>query len=248
MIKEKKMKSITKIIASFLIILMIAAAFASCGSEKEKAQTDTVKAAGDSNDVETEGETDGANSEDTGKDGVEASVNVVGTWLLNEKADIGDSYDSLLSGVDDEDMAKAMAYTGKFEVTSTLEFKNDGKYMLKVVPTDETREELLAAWEKTVPGYLVSAAEKEGKEVTVDEILSASGMTLDDFLEGLYSEFLDDNIRAFPIQSGRYKIDGNKLYTNIDESSDKFKDDDYDEISLVDDTLFVGKDVYTKIK
>lgn len=127
-----------------------------------------------------------------------------GKWKA--KVDLALAYEDLLAR-SDASVAAHIDLT-EFEVTLTANFKEDGSYTIRV---DE--EALLLGAEKmelAVRAGLASYLQSQtGK--TMENLLSATGMTYDDIMNRYFTTDLGGTIRDNLEAEGTYKINGGKL-------------------------------------
>lgn len=139
---------------------------------------------------------------------------LVGKWKA--KVDLALAYEDLLARAD----ATVAAHVDlrQFEVELTAQFKSDGTYRLRV---DENQlrtgaVNMDAAIRQGMAAYLQAQTGK-----TMDNLLTAAGLTMDEVMEKYFADDLTAVIRENLESEGTYKVSGGKLILT-DEDGSKF--------------------------
>lgn len=149
-----------------------------------------------------------------------------GKWKI--KADLALAYEDLLARSD----ASVAAHIdiADFEVRLTLRFEEDGTCSLEADDEDLVvgAANMENAIRQGLSAYLLAQTGK-----TMDNLLAASGMTLDEMMDRYIAEDLADTISKSLEFTGTYKVKGGKLIL-IREDGSKFFEGKYevDEDSL----------------
>lgn len=145
---------------------------------------------------------------------------VVGEW--SGKADLAEAYKSLLAASD----AAVAAHIdlGEFTVRLTLTFNSDGTYRLQVKESDleEGAEIMEEAIRKGLATYMQAETGK-----TMDNLLSAAGMTMDELMARYFGDDLAQVVRRQLESEGTFKVSGGKLFMN-DQAGSRFFEGKYD--------------------
>lgn len=143
-----------------------------------------------------------------------------GEWTV--RADLALAYEDLLARAD-ATVAAHMDLTD-FEVELTLRFKEDGTYRLDADGEDleAGAANLEAAIRKGMASYLQAQTGK-----TMDNLLSAASLTMDELMEKYFAEDLAQVIRGNLESQGTYKVTGGKLIL-IGEDGAKFFEGKYE--------------------
>ena len=139
---------------------------------------------------------------------------LVGKW--EAKVDLALAYEDLLARTD----ATVAAHVDlrQFDVELTAQFKSDGTYRIRV---DENQlrtgaVNMDAAIRQGMAAYLQAQTGK-----TMDNLLTAAGLTMDEVMEKYFAEDLTAVIRENLESEGTYKVSGGKLILT-DEDGSKF--------------------------
>lgn len=139
---------------------------------------------------------------------------LVGKW--EAKVDLALAYEDLLARAD----ATVAAHVDlrQFDVELTAQFKSDGTYRLRV---DEAQlrtgaVNMDAAIRQGMAAYLQAQTGK-----TMDNLLTAAGLTMDEVMEKYFADDLTAVIRENLESEGTYKVSGGKLILT-DEDGSKF--------------------------
>lgn len=139
---------------------------------------------------------------------------LVGKWKA--KVDLALAYEDLLARAD----ATVAAHVDlrQFEVELTAQFKSDGTYRLRV---DENQlrtgaVNMDAAIRQGMAAYLQAQTGK-----TMDNLLTAAGLTMDEVMEKYFADDLTAVIRENLESEGTFKVSGGKLILT-DEDGSKF--------------------------
>lgn len=139
---------------------------------------------------------------------------LVGKW--EAKVDLALAYEDLLARAD----ATVAAHVDlrQFDVELTAQFKSDGTYRLRV-DEDQLRTGTVnmdAAIRQGMAAYLQAQTGK-----TMDNLLTAAGLTMDEVMEKYFADDLTAVIRENLESEGTYKVSGGKLILT-DEDGSKF--------------------------
>jgi len=160
-----------------------------------------------------------------GDDKVDDKMDITGTWSavvdLTDKLDLG------------EDFAD---FNSKLEINMLYDFKNDGTLVFQL---DE--KNLSSAMNKLIDEMIdfVILAQAEAMDMSYEEF-DETGSTIDEFMRAMLESEMDwsnlmTNLVDETMVIGKYKVDGNKLYSvDLDED---FDDSDYIVIELSGNTL-----------
>lgn len=149
----------------------------------------------------------------------------LGTWKVD--VDMTDIINGgLTEGMDQIDASASEYFNiSKFDLTVIFTFNDDGTYSMDVdddsfnSSVDGVKEDIKAGFIK----YFEDMIAGMGLDMSVDEVLEASGMSIESLIdESLTSEMFDSMIEEFEV-SGKWKVEKGKLY--LTESAD----DDFDE-------------------
>ena len=152
----------------------------------------------------------------------------VGTWKAEISMD-----ETLNKEAAGDDMGKYMKFEG-CSIAVFYTFDADGTYSVKV--DRETVEDCLTriyeAFGKGATEYLEEEVKNLGLDITLDDFLSFSGVTMDELLDGAMeamAEVIEENIREFEI-TGKWEAENGKLYSteSVDEKIDKSEYDLYE--------------------
>lgn len=145
---------------------------------------------------------------------------VVGEW--SGKADLAEAYKSLLAASD----AAVAAHIdlSEFTVRLTLTFNADGSYRLEAKESDleEGARIMDEAIRKGLAAYMQAETGK-----TMDNLLAASGMTMDELMARYFGDDLAQVISRQLETEGTYKVSGGKLFLN-DQAGSRFFEGKYD--------------------
>ena len=139
---------------------------------------------------------------------------LVGKW--EAKVDLALAYEDLLARAD----ATVAAHVDlrQFDVELTAQFKSDGTYRLRV-DEDQLRTGTVnmdAAIRQGMAAYLQAQTGK-----TMDNLLTAAGLTMDEVMEKYFADDLTAVIRENLESEGTSKVSGGKLILT-DEDGSKF--------------------------
>lgn len=160
-----------------------------------------------------------------------AIESLVGTWSCTK--DISDLVMSALAAADPT-TADYFTFTDlPLEITMVL--NADNTYSMEGV-ADELTDKLFEQMRSGLETMLEEALRDAELDMTLDEFLTASGISMDDLLDELAAEFdLTDSISALSV-SGKYMVEGDKLYTSDDMDSE-IDPEEYTTFTLVDGVL-----------
>ncbi len=154
-----------------------------------------------------------------------------GTWRAN--LDMTDMFNEQMAA---GGMGEFMNIS-EFGITMVMEFKSDGTYSLSA---DEdalasSMEGLKEELKSSATAYLENMLKEQGLDMSVEDALAASGMSLDDMLNQIFSEESMNELTAGMKSEGQYKAEDGKLYTS--DSVDEAPGDSYESYTLDGDTL-----------
>lgn len=141
---------------------------------------------------------------------------LVGTW--NTTIDMAESFNQELAA--DPEMAEYLSLES-LEVGYTLTFSEDDTFALTVdtASMDAAAVTLAETMTEGMKKYFADAFAAEGIEMDVDAALAAMGMDLDALVDELMAEIFTEEAYAEMNVSGKYKVEGGKLY--LSESVDE---------------------------
>lgn len=143
-----------------------------------------------------------------------------GKWT--GQADLAAAYKSMLAGADPT--VAAHMDLGEFTVRLTVQFKEDGTYRVRA--DQEDLEAGAARMEAAIRAGLAAYMQAEtGK--TMDNLLAAAGMTMDEVMEQYFDADLALVVRQNLESEGTYKVSGGKLIL-MDEDGSKVFEGKYD--------------------
>ena len=157
----------------------------------------------------------------------EPEDSIVGDWqaTISMADELNEAF------AEDEEFSEFFGDIEKFDMTLGLSFAEDGNYTFEIDKDALVAEfqNLKEPLEAGFRAYMESMIAEMGLEMTVDEMMEESGITIDDLMAELNAEdFVDmEEWNA----SGTYKLDGDKLYLG--------DGDAYENISLAGDTLTI---------
>lgn len=139
---------------------------------------------------------------------------LVGKW--EAKVDLALAYEDLLARAD----ATVAAHVDlrQFDVELTAQFKSDGTYRLRV-DEDQLRTGAVNMDATIRQGMAAYLQAQTGK--TMDNLLTAAGLTMDEVMEKYFADDLTAVIRENLESEGTYKVSGGKLILT-DEDGSKF--------------------------
>lgn len=145
---------------------------------------------------------------------------LVGKW--EAKVDLALAYEDLLARAD----ATVAAHVDlrQFDVELTAQFKSDGTYRLRV-DEDQLRTGAVNMDATIRQGMAAYLQAQTGK--TMDNLLTAAGLTMDEVMEKYFADDLTAVIRENLESEGTYKVSGGKLILT-DEDGSKFFEGKYD--------------------
>ena len=163
---------------------------------------------------------------------------VVGKWQCT--VDITDAIKEGLKAEEGSDLADTLK-GAKLEAIFNFEFKENGEFSM-ILDEDAFIEsfnglrDVLADYLK---GFLSTMLGETG--LSIEEALEQQGYTFDEFVDETLESAVDTMKESMEdvSKSGRYKVDGNKLY--LAEDDDDFDDDEYVEFEFVDGNLKFNK-------
>ena len=137
---------------------------------------------------------------------------LVGTWKC--EMDLAEQINDEM-GLDDE-MAEYLNFDS-FEIVVYMEFNKDGTYSM-YADMDTMEESLDAAVEDFADGmaqYLEAMIyEQTGMEMSADEILAMSGVSMDDMLAEAFPEGMAEEIAEGMTMEGNFEAKDGKLFTS----------------------------------
>lgn len=144
----------------------------------------------------------------------------LGTWkatldmtdLLNE---------SLREGIGDDEMADFFVID-KFSFDVVFKFNDDGTYSTDVdqASLDKSVETMKTAVKDGLMDYFEVMIDGQELDMSVEELLELSGLSMDDLLEeAMPADLFDDVVAEFKLK-GNWKAENGKLYTTESLSDD----------------------------
>lgn len=116
----------------------------------------------------------------------------------------------------DEEMAEYLNFDS-FELTVYMEFNKDGTYSMYAdkdaltATMDVVLQDFAAGMEKYLEDMIL---EQTGMEMSADDILAASGLTMDDMMAEAFPESMVDDIADGMKQEGKFEAKDGKLFTS----------------------------------
>lgn len=167
-----------------------------------------------------------------GCSGSDSGNALIGTWQT--EVDLSAIQDQMTEGMDAE--IQSYFSFGELSYTMTVTFRDDGTY---TAASDEASvraavDSLVASMEAGMMAALEAQFAATGVDMTVEEALAATGMTIGDLLTGVDAETIATEISSS--FEGNYKAEDGKLFlsssleTTVDEAI-------YDAYELDGDTL-----------
>ena len=146
-----------------------------------------------------------------------------GDW--EAEIDLSDSFAEALGDAGDE-VAEAFK-NAKLATKLNMSFKEDGTFSTEI--DEDALVESFKSNKDTFAEYFTAYFEQllEGSGVSVEDALASQGMSLDSLIDNA----LDEGVAAMKeslsdtSQSGKFKVDGNKLY--LAEDGKDFSDEEY---------------------
>ncbi|MEE0111587.1 MAG: hypothetical protein UEP57_12005 [Oscillospiraceae bacterium] len=137
---------------------------------------------------------------------------LVGTWKC--ELELADQVNEEMAL--DADMAEYLNFSS-FKVVVWMEFTKDGTYSMYA-----DREALQASLDEAVDGFADGMAkyledmilEQTGLEMSAEEILAASGITMDEMLAEAFPDDMADEIADSMEQEGKFEAKDGKLFTS----------------------------------
>ena len=124
-----------------------------------------------------------------------------------------------------------------FSITMVMDIKGDGTYAM-TVDKDAlagSMEGVKEDMKSGVTAYMESMIKEQGLDISVEDAMAASGMSLDDMVDQAFSEEAMDEMTAGLHIEGQYKAEDGKFYTSG--SVDEAPSDNYESYTLDGDTL-----------
>ncbi len=158
------------------------------------------------------GETEKDDDKGTNKKKAES---VVGTWETEV-----DMLDFLLDEIGDDEAGNYIDMD-EFVIKMSVEMDKDGKYAVSV-DKDAFEDQLVTMMKGMMENMMQAAANEAG--VTLDEFMSAAGMTMDELVESALAEADMDTLMAdFEDETGTYEYkDGKLVFDGEDEWTIEF--------------------------
>lgn len=169
---------------------------------------------------------------------------LVGTWEadVNLSSTISEMLDSL-----GQDSAEYFDFSD-FSVTMVITFNDDGTYAMTLdeASTQAAFDGLMEDVEAGMVKMLEAQIAENGLDMTVDELLEASGMNLDDLMAEMKTSFADEDIISDMVDEstteGNFEAKDGKLY--LSDGKDFAVDEAiYDTYVLDGDTLTLQEHV-----
>ncbi len=124
-----------------------------------------------------------------------------------------------------------------FSITMVMEIKGDGTYAMTVDKDalNGSLEGVKEDMKSGVTAYMENMIKEQGLDISVEDAMAASGMSLDDMVDQAFSEETVDQMTANLKVEGQYKAEDGKFYTSG--SVDEAPSDNYESYTLDGDTL-----------
>lgn len=108
--------------------------------------------------------------------------------------------------------------TDEFYLNMNIEFREDGTYTLSIDEDSlkETMSGYMEVMKEGLSRYLEDMMKDQFNiEMTVDEILSATGLSLEDLMAEIPIDELMDELLEAAVQEGKYMVKDGKLFTSV---------------------------------
>ena len=158
----------------------------------------------------------------------------IGTW--ETELDMTDYLNDAITE-EDEDMGEYIKFKD-FSLVVQIEFKDDATYEMSVdkKAAEKAIEALREDFEKGIIEYFEAYLEEAGVDMTVEEALEESGMSIEDLMdEALGDELLDEITSGFESE-GNFSVEDGKLFMSDDLDSD-IDEDEYETYEISEDKL-----------
>lgn len=158
---------------------------------------------------------------------------LVGTWKAD--MDMSSMTNEMLASLG-EGMEEYFEFEG-FSVTMVLTFKDDGTYTSEIdkASAEAAVDSMLVTIEDGMVKMLEAQIAEYGLDMTVEELLETSGMTMEDMMAELDAEELVDEMVGTTTE-GNYQAKDGKLYLS-DGTNYEVDEEMYDTYELDGDTL-----------
>lgn len=136
---------------------------------------------------------------------------LVGAWKA--ELDLTDIFNTSMTRVSAEDMAEYLKVEA-FSVAVTLTFREDDTYSMKVdeAALNETMQNIRSDIQAGMERYLVDLVAAEGVEMSLEEILTLSGLSMSDLMDEIITPELTASVVENINAQGKFEAEGGKLY------------------------------------
>jgi predicted small secreted protein len=172
--------------------------------------------------------------------GAAQEITVVGSWSaeIDMTQFINDSMGQ------DSEMAQFLTLEN-IKVRYNAEFKEDGTYAMSgdLASAQAVIESVKEQMKPALYSYFEYMIKQEGMDMTVDELLKSSGMTMDELVDSMDEALTPESLISGMEMAGNYLYEDGKLAMS---SSPEEKADmkDYESVTLTADTLtFTGENM-----
>ncbi len=197
---------ISKILALLLALVMILSLCA-CGEKKESDEDSEKKDDKSSSQVADE-------DSEVADEAEEKEFTFVGDWAAD--MDITEALGEMLDMLGAEGLESS-----KLVVPVNFSFGQDGSYKVEV-----NKDDFLPVMKDWMGDMLEKILKAQGIEMSLEEYLETSGMTLDDILEEAFTDESIDEMTGEMNSTGKYKVEEGKLYMSLD-GDDEISTDEY---------------------
>ncbi len=224
---------ITSILSLFMALSMCLV-MASCGEEEASKSKDDDAASKSQSEVVSQG--DESKSDEASSAVSEAEPTLVGTW--NGTLDFSEFFNSTLNttmGLMMESDTEYFNITG-FAFSGVFTFTEDTcSLTFDEASLDTAKDNIRSAISDGYTLFLADFIASLGLEMTTEEYLEMSGMTMDETVDVAMDEM---DFTDLEYNEGKYKVDGNKLYIS-DSLDEEIDENEYATFELTADTLTI---------
>lgn len=137
---------------------------------------------------------------------------LLGSWTGTMS--LADSFNSLLSA-QNEEVADIMKID-KFDLKVTYSFNAGGTYSVDIDNDSlvQAVEGLKENMKNSLRGYFDQEIKNQGLEISVDEMLELSGMSIDELVDQSMEALNTDDMAGMFVESGNFSVEDGKLITN----------------------------------
>ena len=163
---------------------------------------------------------------------------IIGSWTAD--INFADAFNTGISSADGmEEMGKYF-HISTFTITTTFTFRDDGTYTVSHDQDSITSalESIKGDLRNGIEAYFQDEIKKAGLDMSVSELLAASGQTMDSVMDAMFSgEVMDQLIDEVATQyTGNYQVNDGKIYMT-ESTGEEISEEYYDTYKLGKDTL-----------